>query len=895
MGPLRRLLRALAGLLRDAPDPAREAALLQAHRERCLNFRVLLAANNRALGTMGAMEEALVAPRPFGMDFVRASCTAASADVLRMAQALCALAPGKYEALFPRHAAIAGRLEALLDPPRPPVSGPLVLPLAALRAADAPRAGGKAAMLGELGTLPGVRVPGGFVVTVAGFEAFMAHQGLRRELARLAQARAGAGLDGLYSLSAALQQCIVAAPLPAALEEALAAAAAGLKAACGPGLRLAVRSSAVGEDAAQTSFAGQYRSELNVHPESLADVYRDVVASLYGATAMAYRLGRGLRDEDVPMAVAVLPMVRSLCGGVIYTANPLDAGDRTLTVSAVHGLPKAVVDGSDAADTWLVGRGPEGPELLRAEHVAQETAYMPGAGEGLERRALDAATAGRPALEPEAVLALARLALAVEAHCDGGPQDIEWALEPDGRFTLLQARPLGQLAGPEAPAVGSGAVPTGAGDAADATGGLPVLYRGGVTASPGAGCGPVCLVRRPADALGFPEGGVLLAPLALPEWAPLLSRAAALVCERGGVTGHLATVAREFGVPALFACAGAVAALGAWSGGPGENVVTVDADAALILGGRRAAPAREAAPRRSPIEGSPVHRALTQAAALVVPLRLLDPAGGDFRPEACATLHDMTRFCHEKAVAEMFEPGNAPPLPASAARRLVCQVPMQYWVVDLGGGLAPGTAPGPTVALADIACAPMLALWRGMTVAPWAGPPPVNARGFFSVLAEATANPDLEAAARSRFSDRNYFMISQTFCNLHSRFGFHFSIVEAEAGQDPAANYASLRFNGGAADRTRRELRARFIAGLLEERGMRVDVTGDAVAARAEGLEAGRILELLAVLGYLVIHTRQLDMIMADPAEAARRERAVRDGLAALVAESRQESALRFA
>jgi pyruvate,water dikinase len=92
----------------------------------------------------------------------------------------------------------------------------------------------------------------------------------------------------------------------------------------------------------------------------------------------------------------------------------------------------------------------------------------------------------------------------------------------------------------------------------------------------------------------------------------------------------------------------------------------------------------------------------------------------------------------------------------------------------------------------------------------------------------------------------------------------------------------SLRFNGGAADRQRRELRARFIAGLLEERGMRVDVTGDALAARAEALAAPRVLELLEVLGYLVIHTRQLDMIMADPVESARRTRAVRDGLLAL-------------
>ena len=76
--------------------------------------------------------------------------------------------------------------------------------------------------------------------------------------------------------------------------------------------------------------------------------------------------------------------------------------------------------------------------------------------------------------------------------------------------------------------------------------------RVGETAGPGVAAGPVFLVRNNLDLLQFPEGGVLVTAFPHPSWATLLSRAAAVVTDRGGITGHLANVAREFGIPALF-------------------------------------------------------------------------------------------------------------------------------------------------------------------------------------------------------------------------------------------------------------------------------------------------------------------------------------------------------
>jgi pyruvate,water dikinase len=109
-------------------------------------------------------------------------------------------------------------------------------------------------------------------------------------------------------------------------------------------------------------------------------------------------------------------------------------------------------------------------------------------------------------------------------------------------------------------------------------------------------------------------------------------------------------------------------------------------------------------------------------------------------------------------------------------------------------------------------------------------------------------------------------MISTDFCNLQSRFGLHFCTVAAQAGDDPQENYVSFQFKGGAADLMRRVRRARLVAELLEERGFRVEVREDALFARLEGLDRKDTLDRVAVLGYVVIHTRQLDMAMGNEA-----------------------------
>ena len=124
----------------------------------------------------------------------------------------------------------------------------------------------------------------------------------------------------------------------------------------GRGVKVSLRSSALGEDALHTSFAGQYRSELNVSSDNLIHAYKEIAASKYSLQAIIYRLNRGIRDEDIDMCVGCMSMINAIAGGVIYSRNPLDVRDERIFIHSVFGLPKSVVDGSVSADLFAVSR-----------------------------------------------------------------------------------------------------------------------------------------------------------------------------------------------------------------------------------------------------------------------------------------------------------------------------------------------------------------------------------------------------------------------------------------------------------------------------------------------------------------------------------------------------------
>jgi pyruvate, water dikinase len=827
--------------------PVSMEELRASFRARYHAFKLLLAANNNALQLMTDMEAALRGSHSFGMTFIRSHATAVCVNVFAIIKYLNELSNHRYQALEGVFAAIEQKIQAALQTKQTPAMPELVLPLSRVNKGMADGVGSKMANLGEITTgLPEILVPEGFAITAAAYERFLAHNELQDEINRRLQSLEQEDIGDLYRKSSEVQMLIIGAEIPPELKEAISRAYGELEAQAGNPPRVALRSSAIGEDAAETSFAGQYRSELNVSRENLFTVYKEILASKYALTAVSYRLHKGLRDEDVAMCVGCMAMVDAAAGGVMYSRDPTDIRRDAVFINAVHGLAKSVVDGTVTPDLFVVSRG-EPLAIIKQEIREKElkTVCLPGEGVLLESDE----RGGTPALTAEQVLALARIALILEEHFQS-PQDIEWCIAKDGRIFILQSRPLKQLAG--SPSRTEGAIAAAVEN--------PVLVRGGDTAGPGVAAGPVYVVKNNLDLLQFPEGGVLVTAFPHPNWATLLNRAAALVTDRGGITGHLANVAREFGLPALFNTGEATSLLT-----PGQ-MVTVDADGRSVYGGRAESLLAHAVPRQGLMAGTPVGETLKEAMAFITPLNLTNPDAPDFNPRGCRTLHDITRFAHEVAVKEMFSFDKTQAFSRYFIKRLVTDVSLQWWVLNLEDGFKEET-PGNQVELSNIASIPMLALWDGITAVPWAGPPPVDTRGFMSIVMGAATDPNLATAGGTIFGNQNYFMISRDFCNLTSRLGFHFSTVEALVGDQPFENYIRFTFKGGAADFPRRVLRARFVGDILERYHFKVDVKEDALFARLEGEEKNYMLSRLRILGYVTIHTRQLDMIMLNESE----------------------------
>ena len=796
------------------------------------HFKSLLRLNEHALLIMSLMEQTLQQGRPFSMPFIRSHITSLSIQVYKIIQKLNQLSADGYPGLFHTFERIQQDVETVMAPSDVPREGPLIQVIDEVSKDDAEKAGGKMAILGEIKRHIYPHVPEGFVVTVRADQEFMAHNRLRERINQIFQSHKLDDLPQLIELSGKIHQMIMHAPLPPEMAEALEDSCRKLAVTHGKRRLLAIRSSALGEDASGHSFAGLFTTELNIPPDQVPQAYKKVLAGKYTARAIAYRQHYGLRDDDALMAVGCLAMVDAVAAGVVYSRDPADMAANKLIVQAVPGLGKPVVDGIVSPLPYWIEPGPNKEWIIIRGCPAREKTND-------DRFSL-----------PHGILqSLATIARRIENYF-AVPQDVEWAVNSRGRIIILQARPLQGYSTQSEPHVPI-KIPAGF---------FPPLIDDGITAGPGVGCGTARVVTRPKDMLRFQPGEVLIVEQALPIWLVVLKRAAAVVTDTGGMVGHFATMARELGIPALFNTHKATQVI------QDGRVITVDADGRKVFSGKVDTLIQKAVSPLIPFETDiPIQRTLRKVLHVVAPLNLTHPFEVDFIPEKCLTYHDIIRFSHEKAIAELFKFGYRHGCLRRLGRRLVAHIPMQLWVIDLDdeGEKAPS---GAMIRLDDIASPPFLAIWKGITAVPWSGPPSPDMKGLFSVMAGSGMAPD--PAAGSAWSSGNCAIISGNFCNLSLRWGYHFSVIQSFLGLNARENYVRFHFQGGAADIDRRHKRMGFIREILERYGFYAKVIHDNMTAQLEGCDADFLEKRLRLLGYLSLHIGQIDMIMGNPQRA---------------------------
>ncbi len=884
-------------------------------------FKLFLNAHLDVSAEVLELEERLSDPMPYGMPFIRTSAAKLSTATMQCIVHLNALAGGRYKKIQEPFDALRAEVQKLLGQAVLRVEGPMLLRLDEITEeharTDNPLVTPDMVRLAALSRVHPEYVPQGFVLTGAAWMSFMAYNDLQAEIDRTIQISRD-DPDLYEAACSAIRDRMLEAALPPEVEEALMQGLDGVyESLSSADQALLVHSRPVLHAHSALLLPEQliaYTPDLETAREYCRNAFKKAMSLAFRPQSFIHRLKLGIRHRAMPFCVVFMRISAESARGDLsmrldLSSDILPGVGADITQAGVRppGAPEISGQGSvpdsDQAPVEaccigdLAGSGAKSSPRQLSLHVRRGFTELAD-----EERA-------RPKLESTDITPELREKL-LEAGCKAsvilsGECNAFWALSRRGEVSFLSF--------PECLSKGS--------TASSIVPNLPdgLLSGRGWPFDPGKliGCANGCdnvrgrafLVRNLTDAIAFPLGGVLVMERAAQQWSFLLEFASAAVVGKAAESGYFAATARLLQKP-LFICgttggnggngssgttspgtdssgqdsagqdsSGASSAVSGEADGPEALLTLVELPhvyidftenkiCELILTPEE----KEEAIEYLMAPQSPINGLGLRLAALSLPRHLpLNPENPSFVPDSCKSFIDIALYARAKGMLEMFRYGTERKTARSSAKQLTTHVPKQFWVVDLDDGFKEAIE-GQYVNIHQVASKPMCALWEGMEAVPWEGPPPVDAKGFISVLFEATANPSLDPAQQSSvYTEKNYFMLTREYCSMRSRFGFHYLSLDALVGKRAKDNFVIFQFRGGAANRDRRILRVNFVSELLRAFGFHTDITGDTMTARIEGGSEELLLPKMRVVGYLVMHTRQLDMIMNDTAALAER------------------------
>jgi pyruvate,water dikinase len=423
-----------------------------------------------------------------------------------------------------------------------------ILPLSDSGATDPGQVGPKAANLATL-SRAGLPTPGGFCLTADAYRRQLAHL----QIGALVESFAAASPPQQRRLSVEIRLKLYQEPLaPEILEPLLAAWRTQRKVSGRPG---AIRSSALIEDRADASFAGQFESFLGIDSE--AEFLTAVCAcwaALWTGNARRYMENHGLNPADTAMAVLIQPTVAARASGGALS----ETADGQMLISATWGLGSAIAQGEVVPDRIVLSRA----GFLRQIEAGRKNHRETCGHNGTATLAVPKELAQAPCLDAAQAVTLGRLLRRTETVM-GMPVEIEWALDESAQdhagFKLLQARPLH---------VEPAHVPDQIWLAHPGLNGHP--------AGIGWGSGRAVVVSCECELSRVAPGDVLVTKVAGPALSHILPRVAGVVAELGGSTSHLASLARERGIPMVLGVLDATRQI------PDGSQVAVDGVAGIV-------------------------------------------------------------------------------------------------------------------------------------------------------------------------------------------------------------------------------------------------------------------------------------------------------------------------
>lgn len=428
--------------------------------------------------------------------------------------------------------------------------------------------GGKNASLGEMIQNLAARnilVPGGFVITVSAFNAYIHHNQLREKIDQLLEGIDTSDIIKLRKTGAAIRRLVADGVFPAALVQEITERYYELSARYdNDATDVAVRSSATAEDLPDASFAGQQETFLNVRgAQGLLNAVKSCFASLYNDRAISYRAERGFDHAAVQLSVGVQKMVRSDLGvsGVAFSIDTESGFKDAVVINGAYGLGELLVQGEISPDEFIVYKPNLSNPSLRPiiekkmGRKHHKLVYGTTPTELVKRVPVDQKLANNFCLNEDQILLLARWVTEIENYYTEKrgvptPMDVEWAV--DGltkQLFIVQARPETVHSQRAEDVLVEYHF--------DEKQSASKLIMEGIAVGDRIGFGKVHKLYSldgrdgSVDEAAFKEGSVLVTEMTDPDWEPIMKKASAIVTDKGGRTCHAAIVAREMGIPAI--------------------------------------------------------------------------------------------------------------------------------------------------------------------------------------------------------------------------------------------------------------------------------------------------------------------------------------------------------
>lgn len=206
------------------------------------------------------------------------------------------------------------------------------------------------------------------------------------------------------------------------------------------GRTLAVRSSALDEDGAAHSFAGQLSTYLYIKSkEHFFKAIKDCWASGFSERGLSYRAENKLQTKNIKVAVVVQEMIDPDVSGVLFTADPIHSDPNHLIINSVYGVGEGLVSGLFEGDTFKISK--QTFEVVE-ENISHKGRKLVSDDQLETVREVDVEEQFRDqkSLSPHQLAELRHLALKIEEYYHF-PQDVEWAIK-NGIVYLLQSRPI---------------------------------------------------------------------------------------------------------------------------------------------------------------------------------------------------------------------------------------------------------------------------------------------------------------------------------------------------------------------------------------------------------------------------------------------------------------------